>query len=184
MAPKASSTSARSTETPPRSSASNGKGNKRNESRETRRKRINWYFVFVRLILYSAIVVVLFSGTLFVKLGAYSLNIFGSVLSMECTTDQAFNNIWRFISVMWLCYAPMCALVSYDLVRYGPVLTIFAVMMFIGGLARFWTAYTIGIPGTPMGYFLVYIATFIDLTTPPFVMLLFTLGKRLEKKRA
>lgn len=33
-----------------------------------------------------------------------------------------------------------------------------------------------------MGYFLVYITTFFDLTTPLLVLLLFVLGQRAERK--
>lgn len=149
-----------------------------------RHVRRNWYFIFIRLILIVTCVIVLFSGFLFVILGPHSLNIFGAVLSRESTADQAFNNIWRFISIMWLCYAPMCILIALDITRYGPVLVTYAVMMFAGGLARVWTAYTIGIPGTPMGWFLVQIAIFLDLTTPPLAMLLYSFGRRFEKKQA
>lgn len=145
-------------------------------------RRRNWYFIAIRVILYEVALVVLFGGVIYIWQAANALSIFGSVLTRECTTDQALNNIWRHISVIWLSFAPASVLLASDLQRFAPFLYLHAATHFGAGLARLWTAWTWGIPGTPMGYFLVYITTFFDLSTPPFVLLLFALGKRAERK--
>lgn len=145
-------------------------------------QRRNWYFILIRVILYKAALIITFSGTIYIWQGAKALTIFGCVLHPECSHDQALNNIWRHISVAWLSFAPASVLLAYDLQRYAPFLYLHAVTHFGAGLARLWTAYTWGIPGTPMGYFLVYITTFFDLTTPLLVLLLFVLGQRAERK--
>lgn len=145
-------------------------------------KRRNWYFICIRIILIEASLVILFSSTIYIWQSTNALNIFGSVLSQDCTSDQAFNNIWRHLSIFWLSFAPSCILIACNIQRYAPLLLLHSLTLFMAGCMRLWTAWIIGIPGTPMGYFLVYITTFFDVTTPLLVVLFYGLGVRCQRK--
>lgn len=85
---------------------------------------------------------------------------------------------------MWLSYAPLCILLASDLVRFAPVLRLLLAATACAGAARAATAWLIGVPGTPMGYFATYIACFFEITTPLVAAILLQLGLRLQKKRA
>lgn len=146
-----------------------------------RRPPRNWYLSLLRVQLVVCALVITFSGTLYVWQAAYALNIFGSVLERDCVSDQALNNIWRHISVFWLSLAPVAIMIAFNLERFAPMLALHTITLFVAGCSRFWTAYTWGIPGTPMGYFLVYITTFFDLTSPIVAYALFKLG--MKKRR-
>lgn len=147
-------------------------------------RRRNWYFILLRLNLYPLAILYLFFGLLYIILGAHSLNILGSILSRECTEDSAFNSIWRFTATMYTAYSPFLILAASDFPRFAPMLYLYSLAVFIGGLIRVWTAYVFDIPGPPMGYFVVYIAMFHELSNPLIIALLLRLGLNLEKKRA
>lgn len=147
-------------------------------------RRGNIFFTLAKLALYSCAVVPFLTSLLFIPLSTKAFNILGAILSHSCVADPAFNNLWRFLSVMWACYCPLLGFFASNIPRYAPLILLVASFVFMGGLVRIWTAWTYTIPGTPMGYFVFYISTFIDLTVPLYVSLLLYLGFRLEKKRA
>lgn len=148
------------------------------------KRRRNWFFILLRLNLYPLAVLYLFFGLLYVVLGAHAFNILGSILSRDCTEDSAFNSIWRFTAVMYTAYTPFLILSASDFPRFAPMLYLYAFSVFVGGLVRVWTAYVFDIPGPPMGYFVVYIAMFHELSNPLIIALLLHFGLKLEKKRA
>lgn len=145
--------------------------------------RRNLYFSFARVVISINSMFPLLGGLLQLWLGAESFSILGAILSHECTTDPAFNGQWRFAATIWLFHAPLMLLVASDLRRYAPIAHLVSAGVFAGGGAALWTADKLGIPGTPMGYFVAYISIFLELTVPPLVSLLLVLGARLDRKR-
>lgn len=177
----ARTTSATPSSTTTGSASTTTKRQSRNTSAKRRR---NWFFILLRVNLYPLALLYLFFGLLYVILGAHAFNILGSILSRDCTSDSAFNSIWRFTAVMYTAYSPFLILSASDFPRFAPMLYLYAFSVFVGGLVRVWTAYVFDIPGPPMGYFVVYIAMFHELSNPLIIALLLHFGLKLEKKRA
>lgn len=169
----------------PSSTTTGSTSTKIRQSRNTpAKRRRNWFFILLRVNLYPLALLYLFFGLLYVILGAHAFNILGSILSRDCTTDSAFNSIWRFTAVMYTAYCPFLFLSASDFPRFAPMLYLYAFSVFVGGLVRVWNTYIYDIPGPPMGYFVVYIAMFHELSNPIIIALLLYFGLKLEKKRA
>lgn len=157
---------------------------RRTAPRRTTSVRRNWYFVLVRMLLIQVSITVLLTGVLHTYNGAASFNILGAVLTRECTKDQALNGLWRFIATLYCGFCPLCIVIALDIVRYAPVLVLLSVTCLLAGCARVLTAFWIGVPGTPMGYFATYIASFFEIGTPLLLLLLLSLGFRFIKKQS
>lgn len=106
-------------------------------------------FAPLRAVLYLALSIQLITGSIGVYSSVFFINQQSQSLSQETVVDPFLNSEWRFISAMWLCYAPILFTISCNPPRYAPILRYIIAFVTIGGLGRCYTGLTLGWPVHP-----------------------------------